>query len=97
METLRDPSHARALPLTELVGLFAHAGLPEPRLTRYRLETELEGVLSRSFPRPGDADRVRAIVRAAATDDRMGIPVWRDGEQVRFAYPISILVATKST
>ena len=94
MEKLRDPSHARALPLTELTALFAGAGLPVPALTQYRLETDLDGVLSRSFPQPGDADRVRAIVHAALDDDRLGIPVWRDGPLIRFAYPIAVLVAT---
>jgi len=93
MEKLRDPSHARALPLAELTALFAGAGLAAPTLTQYRLETDLDGVLSRSFPDPGDADRVRAIVQGALDDDRLGIPVWRDGPLVRLAYPIAVLVA----
>src|SRR5882762_11244895 len=38
MEIVRDPSHVRALPLAEHVALFKAAGLPEPRVTHYRLE-----------------------------------------------------------
>jgi SAM-dependent methyltransferase len=95
METLRDPSHARALPLDELTRLFAGAGLPVPRATSYRLETDLEGVLSRSFPDPGDADRVRDLVSSAVDDDRLGIPVRRDGERILLAYPIAVLAAAK--
>ena len=33
MEKLRDLSHVRAMPLTELKGLFAAAGLPAPRVS----------------------------------------------------------------
>jgi SAM-dependent methyltransferase len=93
MEKLRDPSHARALPLAELQDLFAAAGLPAPRLTRYRLETELEQLLSRSFPAPGDDERVRAMFRAALDGAALGMPVWRDGERIRLAYPIAVLAS----
>jgi ubiquinone/menaquinone biosynthesis C-methylase UbiE len=31
LELLRDPSHVRAMPGSELLGLFRSAGLPEPR------------------------------------------------------------------
>ena len=74
MEKLRDPSHVRAMPRAELMDLFRSVGLPEPRLTQYRLESELEGLLSRSFPLPGDADKIRALFTAALEDDRLGLP-----------------------
>ena len=95
MEKLRDPSHVRAMPLAELKGLFAGTGLPAPRVTNYRLEGELEGLLSRSFPLPGDADKIREIFAASLGDDRLGIPMSRDGERIRYAYPVAILVADK--
>src|SRR5215467_3697085 len=60
-ERLRDPSHARALPLEELRELFRQAALPAPEVNTYRLEGELEDLLARSFPREGDADRIRKI------------------------------------
>ncbi|PYM50384.1 MAG: methyltransferase type 11, partial [Candidatus Rokuibacteriota bacterium] len=65
MEKLRDPSHVRAMPLTELRGLFPQAGLPAPRGTSYRLEGELEALLGRSFPLAGDADKIREIFAAS--------------------------------
>jgi hypothetical protein len=95
MEKLRDPTHVRAMPRTELVELFARVGLPEPRFTPYRLEGELEGLLSRSFPLPGDADKIRAIFAASLDDDRLGIPMSRDGAQIRYAYPVAVLVSQK--
>ena len=96
MEKLRDPSHVRAMPLAELKGLFSSAGLPAPRVNGYRLEGELESLLGRSFPLPGDADRIREIFAASLADDRLGIPMSRDGERIRYAYPVAVLVADKS-
>ena len=96
MEKLRDPSHVRAMPLTELQGFFAGAGMPAPRRNGYRLEGELESLLGRSFPLPGDADRIREIFAASLTDDRLGIPMSREGERIRNAYPVAVLVADKA-
>lgn len=93
LEVLRDPSHVRALPPGELLGLFRAVGLPEPHVTPYRLEGELEGLLKRSFPRPGDDDRIRAMFRDALADDFLGIEPRRDGDLIRYGYPVVILVA----
>ncbi len=94
MEKLRDPSHVRAMPRTELTELFARAGLPVPRATGYRLESELEALLARSFPLSGDADRIRQIFAASIEDDRLGIPLQREGDVIRYAYPVAVLVST---
>jgi SAM-dependent methyltransferase len=95
MEKLRDPSHVRAMPLAELQGLFAAVGLPAPRRGGYRLEGDLESLLGRSFPLPGDADKIRDIFAASLRDDRLGIPMSRDGERIRYAYPVAVLVADR--
>ena len=95
MEKLRDPSHARALPLEEHVRLFRGAGLPEPRLTSYRLQAELVGLLSRSFPNGGDADRIREMFAASLTDDSLGMDTRRDGDRIRFGYPVAVLAARR--
>ncbi len=93
MEKLRDPSHARAMPRAELVEMFRAVGLPTPRQASYLLEGDLDGLLSRSFPNPGDGEHIRALFAAAVDDDRLGMPVRRDGETIRLAYPIAVLVA----
>jgi len=95
MEKLRDPSHVRAMPLTELRGLFPQVGLPAPRGTGYRLEGELEALLGRSFPLPGDADKIREIFAASLGDDRLGIPMAREDARIRYAYPVAVLVADR--
>jgi SAM-dependent methyltransferase len=95
LEKLRDPSHARAMPLAELRDLYGQAGLPEPRVTAYRLESDLESLLARSFPRPGDVPEIRRIFARAVDDDRPDIQARRDGERIRYGYPVAVLAATR--
>ena len=95
MELVRDPSHTRAMPLEELKDLYRQAGLPEPRTTGYRLEGELEGLIERSFPNPGDDETLRRIFRASVDGDTLGIGARRDGETIRYGYPVAVLVADK--
>jgi len=93
-ERLRDPSHVRAMPPEELAGMFDRAGLRVDRQESYRLEGELEDLLTRSFPAPGDADRLRQIYAESMPTDSLGVEVRRDGSLLRFAFPITILAAT---
>jgi ubiquinone/menaquinone biosynthesis C-methylase UbiE len=95
MELLRDPSHVRALPVSELQALFPAAGLPEARVTFYELRDELESLLGRSFPNPGDDAKIREIFRTSARDDRLGIPIRIEGTRVHYAYPVAVLAATR--
>ena len=95
VEKLRDPSHVRALPLDEHKSLFNRHGLPEPRHTPYRLESDLESLLARSFPNPGDGDKVRAAFRRSVEDDSLGIAARREGDLVIYGYPVAILVADR--
>lgn len=95
MELLRDPSHIRAMPATELRGLFRTAGFPEPRITAYELRDTLDNLLKRSFPNPGDDDEIRAMFAASLVDDRLGIPLQHDGADLHYAYPVAVLVAER--
>jgi ubiquinone/menaquinone biosynthesis C-methylase UbiE len=96
LEKLRDPSHARCLTLTELKNLFPAVGLPEPRASYYELRSTVRGLLSRSFPNPGDDVKIVEMFKASATDDRMGIPVRIDAAEIHLAYPVAILAAERS-
>jgi len=95
LEKLRDPSHVRALPLAELQGLFPAAGLPEPQTSFYELRDEVTNLLARSFPNPGDEAEILEMFAASAADDRLGIPVRRDGDRLAYAYPVAILAARR--
>jgi ubiquinone/menaquinone biosynthesis C-methylase UbiE len=93
LEKLRDPSHVRCLTLAELQGLFPQVGLPEPQASYYELRDEARNLLRRSFPNPGDDVKIIEMFAASAEDDRLGIPVRREGEQINYAYQIAILAA----
>lgn len=95
MERLRDPSHVRSLPVDEHRELYARVGLPEPRVTAYRLEGELEALIGRSFPHPGDDEKIREIFRAALDDDALDIQPRLENGQIRYGFPVSVLVADR--
>lgn len=93
LEKLRDPSHVRCLSLTELRSLFTAAALPEPEASFYEIGDDVENLLARSFPNPGDDAKIIAMFSASAEDDQLGIPVRREGTRLRYAYPVVILAA----
>jgi SAM-dependent methyltransferase len=95
-ELLRDPSHVRALPVEELVELFEHAGLGTPQITDYRVEGELEDLLSRSFPNEGDADRLRTIFADSSADDALDLNTRLESGKIYYSFPVAVLVARKA-
>lgn len=92
-ERLRDPSHVRAMPEQELRSLFAQAGLPAPKIDHYRLEGELEDLLRRSFPREGDAERIRKIFADSIPDDALDLNTRQENGRIFFAFPVAILAS----
>lgn len=93
MERLRDPSHTRALSLTGLRGLFAQAGLPEPREAFYDVRADLEGLLKTSFPAEGDIPVIRRMFEGSLADDGLGMKTRRKDGRILLSYPIMILAA----
>jgi hypothetical protein len=71
--------------------------LSAPRKTFYRLEAELEGLLERSFPNPGDTDKIRGMFAESLSNDGMGIGIRRQGGKIRFAYPVAVLCSDDVT
>jgi ubiquinone/menaquinone biosynthesis C-methylase UbiE len=92
VERLRDPSHTRALPPEEHRTLFAQVGLT-PRLEMSHLAGDLESLLARSFPAPGDADRIRQIFEASLQDDALDLRTRAENGKILYAFPIAILSA----
>lgn len=94
-EILRDPSHVRALPVEELVGLFEQAALGTPQITRYRTEGEMEDLLARSFPNEGDAVRLRTIFAESITEDTLDLNTRLENGNIFYSFPVAVLVARK--
>src|SRR5579864_8714440 len=95
LELLRDPSHTRALPLSEMKSLFAAADLAEPRVSFTELRDVVSNLLARSYPNPGDGIKIVEMFKASVLDDSLGIPVRLDGEAIHYAYPVAIVAATR--
>ena len=97
MEKLRDPSHMRALSLSDMEGLFHDVGLPAPKIKYYKAELELESVLKRSFPEEGNAEKVRTLIRQAVENDTMGINARLEAGRIKYSLPIAVLVSEKGS
>jgi ubiquinone/menaquinone biosynthesis C-methylase UbiE len=95
-ELLRDPSHVRALPLDELRGLFEQTGLGTPQINNYRMECEIEDLLARSFPKEGDADRLRRIYADSIDEDTLDLNTRRIDGKIFYSLPVAVLVRSKA-
>lgn len=95
LEKLRDPSHTGACTPEELLGMAERLKLDHVATHWYRLDMELERQLAASFPRPGDDETIRALVRNDIGRDRLGIGAHWVGPEIHFAYPTLILVGRK--
>jgi SAM-dependent methyltransferase len=95
VEKLRDPSHVRALSLVELTGLFHEIGLRDVKTRFYKLDVPLEELLARSFPNPGDADRIRQTFADDIGVDRLGVNARRQDGAIHFAFPIVVITGLK--
>ncbi len=94
-ERLRDPSHTRALAITELLKLFTSAGLELERLYSGELVQNLERWLANSQTPPERASEVRALIERDAREDLSGTrPFLKDGQWF-FRQPTLAAVARK--
>jgi hypothetical protein len=95
LEKFRDPSHVKALEISEIVRLINNSRLLDLKIQQHRVEGEVEQQLNISFPDPGDADKIRTLFRSDIDKDHLGINVHLEGEAIRFAIPIVVLAGTK--
>lgn len=95
LERLRDPSHTHALTTDEFAALFSGSGLTGCRQSTYGVEIELEAQLRASFPREGDAERLREMIVSDIGVDALGISPRRQGDTVVYTVPIGVFVGTK--
>ena len=95
MEKLRDPSHTRALLLVELMGMFHDAGLKEMETAFYKLDVELEKLLTASCTKADDAQSVRKLFEEDLGVDRLGVGANRQNDGIHFAFPIVVIVGKK--
>ena len=94
-ERLRDPSHVRAMPEEELRGLFAQAGLPQPTAGQYRVKCDLDDLLSRSFPNPGDEEKIRRMFFESIGSNTLDLNTRIEDGKIYYSFPVAVLVGKK--
>jgi ubiquinone/menaquinone biosynthesis C-methylase UbiE len=95
MERLRDHSHTRALALSELIALFAQAGIEIERLYSDQLASDVEEWLASSQTSQADAREVRDRLASDMSDDLSGVrPYLRDG-RLYFTHHTVALIGRK--
>ena len=70
-ERLRDPSHASASIMEELIELGERHTLTPVRVRRLRLSIEIESHLAKSLSTPVVTDQLRELVQSDANTDLM--------------------------
>jgi len=97
VERLRDPSHTRALPLSELVRTIRVAGLELDKVEAIDYNQDVEDWMARAAQSADAATRARKLIaEAIGTRKFGGKKVWRDEDgKLWFSVRWAILVATK--
>lgn len=95
MEKLRDNSHTSALTFEDFDTLLTKYNLQNLKRAAYDVNMELEKQLSASFPKEGDADKIRDIFKNDLIENNLGMNVHKKGNEIHFIYPISIYVGEK--
>lgn len=94
-ERLRDPSHVRALPLTELIALFTKTGIEVTDVKSGVNVQEVERWLSLSETPESRADEVRKMIEEDARNDRSGTrPFWQD-DKLYFTQQTAVVVGRR--
>ncbi len=94
-ERMRDPSHTRALTPDALKQLALDVGLKPQRELIYAWEVTVPSLLERSFPLPGDAEKLLELYRGDVGVDRIGMNARYIEGELYVTFPTMILVGGK--
>jgi SAM-dependent methyltransferase len=97
VERLRDPSHVRALPFSELGQMIGLAGLELEKVETVDYDQEVEDWIARAEQCAADAKQVHELISAAIGTRKFGGKKVRrdDGGKLWFSVRWAILLATK--
>ena len=94
-EQLRDPSHTRALPLSELLALFTGCGLEVEQVITDHLTQALETWLANAHTPPEQAAQVREMIALDEQQDLSGTHPFQHQEAVYFYQRTATCIAQK--
>ncbi len=94
-ERLRDTSHTRALPLSEMVKMLASAGLEIMRFESSALKNPVERWFKTAHTPPDRMAEARAMIERDLAEDLSGARPSRIDGELCFTHRIAIVVARK--
>jgi ubiquinone/menaquinone biosynthesis C-methylase UbiE len=97
IERLCDPTHVHALSPSAYARLFAAAGLRVLYDPVVELDYELEEWMAHGGPDAASAAEIRRLMEASIDDDRSGLNVRRQGDQIWFTYQAAAFVLGRET
>ncbi len=86
LERLCDPSHVRALPLSEFEHMFAEQGLSVLSKVQGETDYSLQEWLDHGGPSDQDAAKIKALMEASLEIDRCGLKVRRESGGLHFTH-----------
>jgi ubiquinone/menaquinone biosynthesis C-methylase UbiE len=92
IERLCDPTHVRALPLSEFERLFAAQGLDTVQRRTSQMEYDAEEWIAHGGPDAAIAARIRALLEDSIEGDRAGLAVRRENGGLRFRHRTAAFV-----
>jgi ubiquinone/menaquinone biosynthesis C-methylase UbiE len=92
LEGYRDPSHARALSLSELRSLFPACGMPVVKEERGVLEMEFEEWARRTYQSEEHYRRTREMLFACLEEDKADLRVRLEGGAIHFTFHTVMLM-----
>jgi len=95
LEVLRDTSHTRALPLSELLELFTACSLEIEQVVTENLLQELEAWLTTAHTSPDRAEQVHALVAQDVQQDLSGMHPFQRQEVTSFSQRLVTCIARK--
>ncbi|MGH2387502.1 MAG: class I SAM-dependent methyltransferase [Chloroflexota bacterium] len=95
VETLRDSSHVRALPLSELLILFAREGLEVEAVYTSQLTPVVEQWIANAHTPPERASEVRELVEDDEKSDLSGMRPFRRAGQLAFTQRTGAVIGRK--
>lgn len=96
LERLNDPTHVRALSLSEHLLLFRGVGLAEPKVLHYALDIPLLRMLETAGRSRDEALEIEKLVHASIEGGALGANSRIEAGKTIFSYPIAVLSSRKS-
>jgi hypothetical protein len=96
IERLCDPTHVRALPVSEFERLFAEAGLRVVSAPRSILDYDVEEWISHGAPADDVRLEILALMESCLDDDRADLRVRREEGRLRFSHHTAAFVLERA-